>query len=231
MELQSGTKKSAWDLIGQDNHWEVPKRPRINARTPPWNLSLNALQPLLTSSWISLSPEKWTLSSALDHTQPAWYHEKKKSHLVFTSFYSLTLVYFLSVSSCAKTCVCPIRQAQDSAKPANAHFHDSWTLSQSATSENPFLKRRRTKGNPLNTKATQVQIPDFAVTGVILKIDFSLIEKLNASGKSVIDGCSGLCNCTYCCKRGISNSHSLNLILSSLSLFLQRVNVWMLVFM
>ncbi len=93
--------ESAWDLIGQDNHWEVPKRPRINTRTPPWNLSL---QTLLTSPWISLSlsPEKWTLSSALDHTQPAWYHEKKKSHLVFTSFYSLTLVYFLSVSSCAK---------------------------------------------------------------------------------------------------------------------------------
>ncbi len=30
------------------------------------------------------------------------YHDEKNSHLVFTSFYSLTLVYFLSVSSCAK---------------------------------------------------------------------------------------------------------------------------------
>ncbi len=30
------------------------------------------------------------------------YHDEKKSHLGFTSFYSLTLVYFLSVSSCAK---------------------------------------------------------------------------------------------------------------------------------
>ncbi len=40
----------------------------------------------------------------------------------------------------------------------------------------------------------------------------------------MIDGCSGLCNCTYCCKCGISHFHSLKLILSSLSLFLQRVN-------
>ncbi len=74
-------------------------------------------------------------------------------------------------------------------------------------------------------KSCKYKPQTFAKTGVILKIDFSLIEKVNASVKYVIDGCSGLCNCTYCCKRGISNSHSLNLILSSLSLFLQRVNV------
>ncbi len=79
------------------------------------------------------------------------------------------------MSSCAKLRL-PIRQAQDSAKPANAHFNDSWTLSQSATSEKPFPEKTENKGNPLNTKATQVQTPDFAVTGVILKIDFSLIE-------------------------------------------------------
>ncbi len=72
--------------------------------------------------------------------------------------------------------VCQRKQAQDSAKPANAHFHDSWTLSQSATSEKPFPEKTENKGNPLNTKATQVQTPDFAVPGVILKIDFSLIE-------------------------------------------------------
>ncbi len=100
-------KESAWDLIGQDNHWEVPKRPRINTRTPPWNRSLSSSAmcssaSLNFSSWISLSPEKWTLSSALDHTQPGCYHDEKKSHLVFTSFYSFTFVYFLSVSSCAK---------------------------------------------------------------------------------------------------------------------------------
>ncbi len=104
------------------------------------------------SSWISLSPEKWTLSSALDHTQPAWYHEKKKSHLVFTSFYSLTLVYFLSVSSCAKLRL-PAKQAQDSAKPANAHFHDSWTLSQSATSEKPFPEKTENKRESFKHKS------------------------------------------------------------------------------
>ncbi len=59
--------------------------------------------------------------------------------------------------------VCQRKQAQDSAKPANAHFHDSWTLSQSATSEKPFPEKTENKGNPLNTKATQVQTPDFAV--------------------------------------------------------------------
>ncbi len=93
--------ESAWDLIGQDNHWEVPKRPRINTRTPPLNALLASLN---FSSWISLSPEKWTLSSVMcsgPHLASC-YHDEKKSHLVFTSFYSLTLVYFLSVSSCAK---------------------------------------------------------------------------------------------------------------------------------
>ncbi len=54
----------------------------------------------------------------------------------------------------------------------------------------------------------QVQTPDSCCAGEILKIDFSLIEKVNASVKYVIDDCSGLCNCTYCCQRGISNSHS-----------------------
>ncbi len=104
-------KEPAWDLIGQDNHWEVPKRPRINTRTPPWKPSLSSLKSLLTLSWmlrplgtLSLSPEKWTLSSVMcsgPHLASC-YHDEKKSHLVFTSFYSLTLVYFLSVSSCAK---------------------------------------------------------------------------------------------------------------------------------
>ncbi len=101
-------KESAWDLIGQDNHWEVPKRPRINTRTPPWNRSLQpcALQPLLTSPWNSLSLSLRKMNSLFSHVlwpHPAsCYHDEKKSHLVFTSFYSLTLVYFLSVSSCAK---------------------------------------------------------------------------------------------------------------------------------
>ncbi len=93
-------KESAWDLIGQDNHWEVPKRLRINTKTPPWNRSL---QPLLTSPWNSLSGKMNSLFSHVLWPHPAsCYHDEKKSHLVFTSFYSLTLVYFLSVSSCAK---------------------------------------------------------------------------------------------------------------------------------
>ncbi len=73
------------------------------------------------------------------------------------------------------SCVCQRRQAQDSAKPANAHFNDSWTLSQSATSEKPF-SAKDDKRESFKHKATQVQTPDFAETGVILKIDFSLIE-------------------------------------------------------
>ncbi len=43
----------------------------------------------------------------------------------------------------------------------------------------------------------------------------------------MIDGCSGLCNCTYCYKLGISYFHSLKLILSLLFFFLHHVNVWM----
>ncbi len=97
-------KEPAWDLIGQDNHWEVPKRPRINTRTPPWKRALNSLLNA-PSSWnsLSLSGKMNSLFSHVLWTHPAsCYHDEKKSHLVFTSFYSLTLVYFLSVSSCAK---------------------------------------------------------------------------------------------------------------------------------
>ncbi len=107
VDLLSGwrNKEPAWDLIGQDNHWEVPKRPRINTRTPPWNvlLTLSWIRALNFSSWISLSGKMNSLFSHVLWTHPAsCYHDEKKSHLVFTSFYSLTLVYFLSVSSCAK---------------------------------------------------------------------------------------------------------------------------------
>ncbi len=163
--------ESAWDLIGQDNHWEVPKRPRINTRTPPLNPLLNPRSSASLNFSLELSLSLRKMNSLFSHVlwpHPAsCYHEKKKSHLVFTSFYSLTLVYFLSVSSCAK-CVCQIRQAQDSAKPANAHFNDSWTLSQSATSEKPFSEKTENKGNPLNTKATQVKLQDLCCAGVIL---------------------------------------------------------------
>ncbi len=215
------------------------KYPGHTSLNPSWIRSLTALL-RIPLSWIHLLSEKWTLwknelslqPCALD--QPSqllpWWEEKPPS--LFTSFYSFTLVYFLSVSSCAKLRL-PRTTSQNSTKQprANAHFNDSWTLSQSATSEKPFPAKTEDKRESFKHKSCKYKPQTFAETGVILKIDFSLIEKVNASVKYVIDDCSGLCNCTYCCKRGISNSHSLNLILSSLSLFLQRVNVWMLVFM
>ncbi len=180
-----------------------------------------------------LSLEKWTLSLSLamcSGPHPAsCYHDEKKSHLYILLFFDFSLFSFRWVR--VLSCVCQRRQAQDSAKPANAHFNDSWTLSQSATSEKPFSRKDGGQREIFKHISCKYKPQTFAATGVILKIDFSLIEKVNASVKYVIDDCSGLCNCTYCCKRGISNSHSLNLILSSLSLFLQRVNVWMLVFM
>ncbi len=157
--------ESAGDLIGQDNHWEVPKRPRINTRTPPLNPLLNALQPLLTSPWNSLSLSgKWTLSSVMcsDHTQPAWYHEKKKSHLVFTSFYSLTLVYFLSVSSCAKLLL-PKTTSPRLCKTSQRPLPRLLNSKPISDFGKPFPEKTENKGNPLNTKATQVQTPDFAV--------------------------------------------------------------------
>ncbi len=102
--------ESAWDLIGQDNHWEVPKRPRINTRTPPWNRALNSLltspRALECSVLLELSLSLGKMNSlpvmCSGPHLASCYHDEKKSHLVFTSFYSLTLVYFLSVSSCAK---------------------------------------------------------------------------------------------------------------------------------
>ncbi len=106
VELLSGwrNKEPAWDLIGQDNHWEVPKRPRINTRTPPLNCLLNPRSSASLNFSLELSLRK--MNSLFSHVlwpHPAsCYHDEKKSHLVFTSFYSLTLVYFLSVSSCAK---------------------------------------------------------------------------------------------------------------------------------
>ncbi len=194
VDLLSGwrNKEPAWDLIGQDNHWEVPKRPSLNTQDTPLNTLLNPLSELLLaflnapSSWtsLSLSPENalsWechllTLSSALDHTQPVATMMRRKTteSLYILLFFDFSLFSFRWVR--VLSCVCQRRQAQDSAKPANAHFNDSWTLSQSATSEKPFPAKTEDKGKSLNTKL-QVQTPEFAVTGVILKIDFSLIEK------------------------------------------------------
>ncbi len=100
-------KEPAWDPIGQDNHWEVPKRPRINTRTPPWNRSLNSLLTspralecsVLLDLSLSLSGKMNSLSRHVLWTTPSqllpWWEEKPPS--LFTPFYSLTLVYFLSV--------------------------------------------------------------------------------------------------------------------------------------
>ncbi len=66
------------------------------------------------------------------------------------------------------SCVCQRRQAQDSAKPANAHFNDSWTLSQSATSEKPFPAKTEDKGNPETQKLRKYKPQTLAGTGVIL---------------------------------------------------------------
>ncbi len=83
------------------------KKPSLNTRTPSeihllsWIRSLTALL-RIPLSWIHFLSEKWTLSSAMcsgPHPVP-WWEEKPPSLL--TSFYSFTLVYFLSVSSCAK---------------------------------------------------------------------------------------------------------------------------------
>ncbi len=111
VDLLSGwrNKEPAWDLIGQDNHWEVPKRPRINTQDTLLTLALNfssrswMLRPLGPLSlslrkmhslenaiyWLSL--QLWTTPSQL---RP-WWEEKPPS--LFTSFYSFTFVYFLSV--------------------------------------------------------------------------------------------------------------------------------------
>ncbi len=109
VDLLSGwrNKEPAWDLIGQDNHWEVPKRPRINTRTPPLLTLLTSPRALecsvlldlslsLSGKMNSLSLQLWTTPSQL----LPWWEEKPPSSL--HPFCSFTFVYFLSVSSCAK---------------------------------------------------------------------------------------------------------------------------------
>ncbi len=237
------------------------------------------------------------------------------------------------------SCVCQGQPAQNSANPAKNQRPLQRLLNSKPISDFGETLSCKDGGQreSLNKKSYASTNPRFLLSWCHFKKDFSLIEKVNASVKYVIDGCSGLCNCTYCCERGcdewggaesrgngarpvewmimndtcathrsrvprrssgrnkrrsdnsgrrertrpgfyfvfcvrgsrprgaaafhlslfilllkllnvrrfpppssrtyqlhysgISNSHSLNLILSSLSLFLQRVNVWMLVFM
>ncbi len=122
--------------------------------------------------------------------------------------------------------VCQRQPAQNSAGPAKSQRPLQRLLNSKPISDFGETLSRKDGGQRgiLKHKSCKYKPQTLAETGVILKIDFSLIEKVNASVKYVIDDCSSLCNCTYCCKCGISNSHSLNLILSALSLFLQRVN-------
>ncbi len=167
--------ESAWDLIGQDNHWEVPKRPRINTRTPPLNPLLNprssaSLNFSLDLS-LSLSGKMNSLFSSGPHPASLipWKEENPLS--LFTSFYSLTLVYFLSVSSCAKLCL-PNTTSPRLCKTSQRPLQRLLNSKPISDFGKPFPEKTENKGNPLNTKATQVQTPDFAVPGVILKIEF-----------------------------------------------------------
>ncbi len=128
----------------------------------------SALQPLLTSPLGSLSLRKNELSLQLWTTPSQLDTMKRKNPLsLFTSFYSLTLVYFLSVSSCAKLCLpntTSPRLCKTSQRPLQRLLNSKpisdfgKTLSWKDGEQRESFKH----------KATQVQTPDFAVTGVIL---------------------------------------------------------------
>ncbi len=59
----------------------------------------------------------------------------------------------------------------------NAHFNDSWTLSQSATSEKPFPAKTEDKRESLNTKAASTKPQTLAETGVILRSILASLKK------------------------------------------------------
>ncbi len=121
--------------------------------------------------------------------------------------------------------VCQRKPAQNSAGPATSQRPLQRLLNSKPISDfGETLSRKDGGQREIFKHKSCKHKPQTLLSWCQFNIDFSLIEKVNASVKYVIDDCSGLGNCTYCCQRGISNSHSLNLILSSLSLFLQRVN-------
>ncbi len=120
------------------------------------SLSLSGKMHSLENAIYWLSLQLWTTPSQL---RP-WWEEKPPSLFTSLLFFDFSLFSFRWAR--VLSYVCQRRQAQDSAKPANAHFNDPWTLSQSATSEKPFPAKTEDKGKSLNTKATQVQTPDFA---------------------------------------------------------------------
>ncbi len=106
VDLLSGwrNKEPAWDLIGQDNHWEVPKRPRINTRTPPLNVSLNSLNTsphalecsVLLELSLSLRKNELSLQSCALNTPSQllpWWEEKPPS-LYILLFFDFSLFSF-----------------------------------------------------------------------------------------------------------------------------------------
>ncbi len=108
-------KEPAWDLIGQDNHWEVPKRLRINTQNTLLEALLTSPRALecsvLLDLSLSLSPEKCTLlrmpsTDSLFSSGPhpaSCYHDEKKSHLAsLHPFIHLLLFIFFPLSPCAK---------------------------------------------------------------------------------------------------------------------------------
>ncbi len=116
MEQQSSSRSSIGPNWSRQPLGGV-KKPSLNTQDTLLSLSLNfswirSLTALLRIplSWIHLLSEKWTLWKNELSLQPCalgqpsqllpWWEEKPPS--LFTSFYSFTLVYFLSVSSCAK---------------------------------------------------------------------------------------------------------------------------------
>ncbi len=106
-------KEPAWDLIGQDNHWEVPKRLRINTQNTLLETLLTSPRALecsvLLDLSLSLSPEKCTLlrmpsTDSLFSSGPhpaSCYHDEKKSHLNILLFFYFCFIFF-PLSSCAK---------------------------------------------------------------------------------------------------------------------------------
>ncbi len=119
-------KEPAWDLIGQDNHWEVPKRLRINTQ----NTLLNWLKNFSSRAWMlrplgplslslsgkmnSLSLQLWTTPSQL----LPWWEEKPPR--LFTSFYYFTFCLFSFRWVRVLSYVCQRKPAQNSAGPATS---------------------------------------------------------------------------------------------------------------
>ncbi len=92
--------ESAWNLIGQDNHWEVPKRPRINTRTPPLNPLLNPRSSASLNFSLELSLSLRKMNSLFSHVlwpHPAslipWKEEKPPS-LYILLFFDFSLFSF-----------------------------------------------------------------------------------------------------------------------------------------